>query len=81
MLFGGFRCKKLHSCAQREVATAAENHVERRSRDGAAGRSGSHLELTVLLLEVLVFVRIAVWKLVDLDAVLLNLLPDLQGNR
>lgn len=41
----------------------------------------SHLELSVLLLEVLVFVRVAVWKLVDLDAVLLDLLADLRTKR
>lgn len=46
-------------------------------RDGDAGSCRSHLELSVLLLEVLVFVRVAVWELVDLDAVLLDLLADL----
>lgn len=38
----------------------------------------SHLQLSVLLLEVLVFIRVAVRELVDLDAVLLDLLPDLR---
>lgn len=47
-------------------------------RGGDAGSCRSHLELSVLLLEVLVFVRVAVWELVDLDAVLLDLLADLE---
>lgn len=50
-------------------------------RDGDAGSRRSHLELSVLLLEVLVFVRVAVWELVDLDAVLLDLLTDLRTKR
>lgn len=50
-------------------------------RDGDAGGRRSHLELGVLLLEVLVFVRVAVWELVDLDAVLLDLLTDLRAKR
>jgi len=41
--------------------------------------SGPYLELMVLLLEVLVFVRVAVGELVDLDPVLLDLLSDLRG--
>lgn len=40
----------------------------------------AHLELSVLLLKVLIFVRVAVRKLVYLDTILLNLLPDLQRN-
>lgn len=38
---------------------------------------GSHLELTVLLLKVFIFVGITVGKLIYLDAVLLNLFADL----
>lgn len=41
----------------------------------------SNLELSVLLLELLVFVRVAVWKLVYLDAILLDLLADLQTKK
>lgn len=51
--------------------------VDGGDKDVDAGSCRSHLELSVLLLEVLVFVRVAVWKLVDLDAVLLDLLTDL----
>lgn len=50
-------------------------------KDEDAGSRRSHLELSVLLLEVLVFVRVAVWELVDLDAVLLDLLADLRVKR
>lgn len=37
----------------------------------------SHLQLTVLLLKVFIFIRVAVGKLIDLDAVLLDLFADL----
>lgn len=40
----------------------------------------AHLELSVLLLKVLIFVRVTVRKLVYLDTILLNLLADLQRN-
>ena len=43
--------------------------------------SDSHLQLLVLLLKVLVFVRVTVRKLVNLDTVLLNLFSDLQRNK
>lgn len=40
-------------------------------------RHDSHLELTVLLLKVFIFVGITVRKLIYLDAVLLDLFADL----
>lgn len=39
----------------------------------------THFQLLVLLLEVFVFVGVAVGKLVDLDAILLDLLADLHA--
>lgn len=40
----------------------------------------AHLQLKVLLLELLIFIRVAVGELIYLDSVLLNLLSDLCEN-
>ena len=37
-----------------------------------------HLELLILLFEVLILIRVTVWELVDLNPILLDLLSDLQ---
>ena len=37
-----------------------------------------HLELLLLLFEVLVLIRVSVWELVDLNPILLDVLSDLQ---
>lgn len=58
--------------------TAAEVFCSvRRCKKG----SSSHLQLTVLLLKVFIFIRVAVGKLIYLDSVLLNFFADLQRNR
>lgn len=44
-----------------------------------APRFGSHLQLKVLLLKLFVFIGVAVRELIDLDAILLDLLSDLRG--
>ena len=46
-----------------------------------APNSVSHLQLKVLLLEVFIFVWVAVGELVDLDTILLDLLSDLQRRK
>ncbi len=54
-----------------------KDRVEKRT----PGCSVSHLQLSVLLLKLLIFVRVTVGELVYFDTILLNLLSDLQRCR
>ena len=55
------------------------NDDEKRGDSKTPGSSDAHLQLEILLLEFLIFIRVTVRELIYFDTVLLNLLSDLQG--